>query len=172
MTKQSTPIVSDEEFFSDVRERISSLVHKRVHSEDAENLVLSAMVELRTRVADISDESELMRLIFEIVRNTIREYYQQQKHEKVVEFSTDALYYYQPEMNEEGWKEIVTKAMRQLKEEQPRCAESFEAALQVTTMEELSERLEMERFNADQVLLRCRTALLRIITDNLKTPLP
>jgi DNA-directed RNA polymerase specialized sigma24 family protein len=130
------------------------------------------MVELRSRIADISNESELLPVVFEIVRNAIHEYYQKQKREKVVEFSTDALYYYQPEMNEEEWKGVITKAMRQLKEEQPRCGELLQAALHVLTMEELSEKLEMERFNADQMLLRCRAALLKVITENLKTPLP
>jgi DNA-directed RNA polymerase specialized sigma24 family protein len=172
MSKHQSHIVDDEEFFSDVRERISLIFRKRIHSDDAEELVQTAMVEIRSRVADLANESDLLPAVFEVVRNTIREHCQEQKRQKVVEFSTDALYYYQPEMTEADWKSIVTKAMKQLKEEQPGCAEMLQAATRVSTMEELSANFEMERFNADQMLLRCRTALLKVITENLKTPLP
>ena len=121
MSKNLSHIVDDEGFFSDVRDRISSIIEKKIHSEDADELVQAAMVEIRSRIADLANESDLLPVVFEVVRNAIREYYQKQKREKVVEFSTEALYYYQPEMNEADWKTIVTKAMRILKEEQPRC---------------------------------------------------
>jgi DNA-directed RNA polymerase specialized sigma24 family protein len=156
LTKFSFGSLNEEEFFSKIQERISSVIQKRITSEDYEDVVQSAMVELRSRVEEIRDESQLIPLVCEVVRTSIRSYYQQKKREeKVLEFSRDAFHYYQPEINDEGWQEITKRGLESLQEEQPRCAELLQAILKSSSMEVLAQKMEMERMNIYRMLYRC-----------------
>jgi DNA-directed RNA polymerase specialized sigma24 family protein len=164
---------NEEEFFAEIRERIAHIIKKRIHSDDSEDVIQSAMIELRSRLVDIKEQTEILPLICETVKRCIREYYQQQKREqKVLEFSADAVFYYQPEINEEGWKKIAMNGIDQLEGEQPRCAELLNAVLKSSTMEEVIQKIDMDRVNIYPLLSRCRTSLIKILIENLKISLP
>ncbi len=166
-------VLKEEEFFSKIRDRIACVISKRIHSEDSEDVIQSAMVEIRSRIQEFKEGSDLLPLVCEVLRNSIREYYQQKKREeKVLEFSPDAMYYYQPEIGSEGWQEIAKKGITQLKEEQPQHAELMNAILQSSNIKSLSQRMKVEKLNLYRMMSRCRISLLKIVTENLKISLP
>ncbi|HEY7161072.1 MAG TPA: hypothetical protein VH815_07420, partial [Acidobacteriota bacterium] len=117
--------------------------------------------------------SDLMPFVFHILRDCIRDYYQKKKREeKVLEFSPDFRYYYQAELSNELWQEIVEKGIEELKSEDARSAEFLNRILLVTKDEDLEQKFDMDRLNLCKILYRCREALLKTITDKQKIPLP
>jgi DNA-directed RNA polymerase specialized sigma24 family protein len=164
---------SEEEFFAEIRERIAHVIKKRIHSDDCEDVIQAAMVELRSRLVDIKVQTQVLPLVCNVVSHSIREYYQQKKREeKVLEFSADALFYYQPEANDEEWKKIAKDGISLLQKEQPRCAELMDAVLNSLNMEEVIQKMNMDRLNIYRMLFRCKNSLLKILTENLKISLP
>jgi RNA polymerase sigma factor (sigma-70 family) len=173
MPAQFFETLDEEQFFSEIRERISQVIHKRIQSEDSEDIIQSVMVEVRSRIQNFKTESNLMALICEILRNSLREYFQQKKREeKVLEFSPDALYYYNADVSDKGWHDIAQKGIARLKTEDPRCGEVINITLQSSNMQNVSEKLEMEITNVYRTLLRCRNSLMKVITESLKISLP
>ncbi len=163
----------EEQFLLEVRERLTFIAQKRIHSEDHEEVVQSAMVEVRSRLNEVKNRSDLMPFVFQIMRNCIRDYYQKKKREeKVLEFSPDSRYYYQAELSNELWQEIINKGIEQLQSEDSRSAEFLNKILAVTKEENLEHKFDMDRLNLCRVLYRCREALLKMITDNQKISLP
>jgi DNA-directed RNA polymerase specialized sigma24 family protein len=163
----------EEQFFLDIRERLAFIAQKRIHSEDYEEVVQSAMVEIRSRFNEVKNRTDLMPFIFEIMRNCIRDYYQKKKREeKVLEFSPDSRYYYQAELSNELWDEIIEKAIEQLEQEDSKSAEFLNKILTISKEDDLEHKFKMDRLNICRVLYRCRQALLKMITDGQKIPLP
>lgn len=163
----------EEQFFLDIRERLANVAKKKIHSEDSEEVVQTAMVEIRSRLNEVKQKSNLMPFVFQIMRNCIRDYFHKKKREeKVLEFSPDSRYYYQAELSNELWQEIIEKGIEQLKIEDPRSAEFLNKILSVTKDEDLEHKFDMERLNLCRILYRCREALLKTISDNQKIALP
>ena len=163
----------EEQFLLEVRERLAFIGQKRIHSEDYEEVVQSAMVEVRSRLSEVKNRSDLMPFVFQIMRNCIRDYYQKKKRdEKVLEFSPDFRYYYQAELSNELWQEIINKGIEELQSEDSRSAEFLKKILAVTKEEDLERKFDMDRLNLCRILYRCREALLKIITENQKISLP
>ena len=163
----------EEQFFLDIRERLASIAKKKIHSEESEEIVQTAMVEIRSRLNEVKQRSDLLPFVFQIMRNCIRDYYQKKKREeKVLEFSPDSRYYYQAELSNELWREIIEKGLDQLKHEDRNSAELLNKILAVSKEEDLDHKFDMDRLNLFKVLYRCREALLKTITDNQKIPLP
>lgn len=163
----------EEQFFLDIRERLASVAQKKIHSEDSEEIVQTAMVEIRSRLNELKQRSELMPFVFQIMRNCIRDYFQKKKREeKVLEFSPDSRYYYQAELSNELWQEIIQKGLDQLQHEDQKSAEFLNKILAVRKEEDLEHKFDMERLNLCRVLYRCREALLKTITGSQKIPLP
>lgn len=160
----------EEQFFSDIRERLAFIAQKRVHSEDYEEIVQTAMVEIRSRLNEVKSRMGLMPFVFQIMRNCIRDYYQKKKREeKVLEFSPDSRYYYQAELSHELWEEIVAKAIEQL---DSRSSEFLNRLLTVSNEDDLEHKFNMDRLNLCKMLYRCREALLKAISDDQKISLP
>ncbi len=163
----------EEQFLLEIRERLAFIAQKRIHSEDHEEVVQSAMVEVRSRLNEVKDRSDLMPFVFQIMRNCIRDYYQKKKREeKVLEFSPDSRYYYQAELSNELWQEIINKGIEQLQSEDSRSAEFLQKVLAVTKEEDLEHKFDMDRLNLCRILYRCREALLKMISENQKISLP
>jgi DNA-directed RNA polymerase specialized sigma24 family protein len=166
-------IYDEQQFFSEIRERISQVIHKRIQSEDSEDVIQSVMVEVRSRIQDFKTESNILPLVCEILRNSLREYFQQKKREeKVLEFSPDALYYYHSEVSDKEWQDIARKGIAHLKTEDSRCVEVINTAIQSSNIKNVSENLDMETTDVYRTLLRCRNSLMKVVTERLKTSLP
>jgi DNA-directed RNA polymerase specialized sigma24 family protein len=163
----------EEQFLLEIRERLAYIAKKRIHSEDYEEVVQNAMVEIRSRLNEVQQRTELMPFVFQMLRNCIRDYYQKKKREeKVLEFSPDSRYYYQAELNNELWREIIHKGIEQLEREDSRSAEFLTKVLAVTKNEDLEQKFDMDRLNFCRILYRCREALFKTISDDQKIPLP
>jgi len=163
----------EEQFFLEIRERLAFVAQKRIHSEDFEEVVQNAMVEIRSRLNEVKQRTELMPFVFQILRNCIRDYFQKKKREeKVLEFSPDSRYYYQAELSNELWQEIIQKGIEQLEREDSRSAEFLKKILAVTKNEDLEHKFDMDRLNLCKILYRCREALFKTISDDQKIPLP
>jgi DNA-directed RNA polymerase specialized sigma24 family protein len=163
----------EEQFFLEIRERLTFIAKKRIHSEDYEDVVQNAMVEIRSRLNEVKQRTELMPFVFQILRNFIRDYYQKKKREeKVLEFSPDSRYYYQAELSNELWQEIIHKGIEQLEREDSRSAEFLKKILAVTKDEDLEQKFDMDRLNLCRILYRCREALLKTISNDQKISLP
>jgi DNA-directed RNA polymerase specialized sigma24 family protein len=163
----------EEQFFLDIRERLASIAKNKIHSEDSEEIVQTAMVEIRSRLNEVKQRTDLMPFVFQVMRDCIRNYYQKKKREeKVLEFSPDFRYYYQAELTSDLWQEIIEKGIEQLKNDEPRSAEFLNKILSVTKDEDLEHKFDLDRLNLCKILYRCREALLKTITENQKIPLP
>jgi DNA-directed RNA polymerase specialized sigma24 family protein len=164
---------NEEEFFLEIRERVAFIAQKRIHSDDYEEVVQNAMVEIRSRLNEAKQRADLIPLVFQIIRNCIRDYYQKKKREeKVLEFSPDSRYYYQAELSDELWKEILEKGIEQLQSEDSRSAEFLNKVLTISKEDDVEHKFKMDRSNFYRMLSRCREALLKTITDDQKIPLP
>jgi DNA-directed RNA polymerase specialized sigma24 family protein len=163
----------EEQFFLEIRERLAFIAQKRIHSDDYEEVVQNAMVEIRSRINEVKQRNDLMPFVFQILRNFIRDYYQKKKREeKVLEFSPDSRYYYQAELSNELWQEIIQKGIEQLEREDSRSAEFLKKILAVTKDEDLEHKFDMDRLNLCRILYRCRQGLLKTISDDQKISLP
>src|SRR5262245_22882797 len=160
----------EEQFFLEIREQLAIIAQKRIHSEDHEEVVQNAMVEIRSRLNDVKQRTDLIPFVFQIIRNCIRDYYQKKKREeKVLEFSPESRYYYQAELSNELWQEIIEKGIDHL---DSRSAEFLNKVLTISKEDDVEHRFKMDRLNFCRVLYRCREALLKTITDDQKIPLP
>ena len=160
----------EEQFFSEIRERLATIAQKRIHSEDHEEVVQNAMVEIRSRINEVKQRTGLMPFVFQILRNSIRDYYQKKKREeKVLEFSPDSRYYYQAELSNDLWQEIIQKGIEHL---DSTSAEFLNKALTTSKEDDIEHKFKLDRLNFCRVLYRCREALLKTITDDQKVPLP
>ena len=163
----------EEQFLLEIRDRLTFIAQKRIHTEDFEEIVQNALVEIRTRLNEVKQREDLMPFVFQIMRNCIRDYYQRKKREeKVLEFSPDSRYYYQAELSNELWQEIIEKGIEQLEREDPKSAEFLNKLLAVTKEEDLEHKFDMDRLNLCRVLYRCREALLKTISIDQKISLP
>jgi DNA-directed RNA polymerase specialized sigma24 family protein len=163
----------EEQFFLEIRERIAFITQKRIHSEDYEEVVQNVMVEIRSRFNEVKQRTEVMPFVFQILKNCIRDYYQKKKREeKVLEFSSDSRYYYQAELSNELWQEIIQKGIEQLEREDSRSAEFLTKILAVTKDQDLEHTFGMDRLNLCKILDRCRQALFKTISVDQKIPLP
>jgi len=163
----------EEQFFSEIRERLAFIVQKRIRTEEHEDVVQNAMIEVRSRLNEVANKADLIPFVFQILRNCIRDHYQKKKREeKVLEFSPDSRYYYQPEISNDGWQEIVEKGIHQLERENSRCAELLTAILIASKETDLEGKMGMDLLNIYRMLHRCRAGLMKEITETQKIPLP
>ncbi len=163
----------EEQIFSEIRERLALIAQKRIRTEEHEDIVQNTMIEVRSRLNEVANKADLLPFVFQILRNCIRDHYQKKKREeKVLEFSPDCRYYYQPEISNDGWQEIAEKGIHQLEGENSRCAELLTAILTVSNEADLEGKLGMDLLNIYRMLHRCRDGLLKVITETQKIPLP
>lgn len=143
----------DDRFFALLRDRIASIVERRIGKDNADPVVQVVMIRLRAEFSKQNARDNFFSTAFEMLNNRIEE------HRNRNELDTD-------------WNEILEKSLQVLQSENPESAALIVAIMNGANFEELQRRTGAGRDDLIKMLDRCRSSLMRTISEMPGVALP